>query len=266
VGLVCRETNLPAQKSCCTSKLSNSPPLAPSITNTKPINCHPNHRKQDNIFKGKAKRDKDRDTEKAEVGDCKEGSIIDWISIDKESVFSVLTYWFKTAIPLCCDSYACVCCGNAEFTFSELHQNMHCFCSSPISYPDFCPFNMLKFCISRRHSRLKIKNSESAKSGMCIKPNWENLKVFWNGWYISTIFELKEKVTTTRVTTTEGQLLFFFFHRKKVVEEAEQKVKKKKKRKVGVMIIPDKQGGVFDFQDTCVGEDSTVLSLEGSIS
>lgn len=50
------------------------------------------------------------------------------------------------------------------------------------------------------------------------------------------------------------------------MEEAEQKVKKKKKRKVGVMIIPDKQGGVFDFQDTCAGEDSTVLSLEGSIS
>ncbi len=51
------------------------------------------------------------------------------------------------------------------------------------------------------------------------------------------------------------------------MEEAEQKVKKKKKkRKVGVMMIPDKQGGVFDFQDTCVGEDSTVLSLEGSIS
>jgi hypothetical protein len=86
-------------------------------------------------------------------------------------------------------------------------------------------------------------------------------------WVIhSTVFELKEKVTRTRVTRTEGQLLFFFFNRKKVVEEAEQKVKKKKKRKVGVMIIPDKQGGVFDFQDTCVGEDSTVLSLEGSIS
>jgi hypothetical protein len=63
-------------------------------------------------------------------------------------------------------------------------------------------------------------------------------------------------------------LLFFFFHRKKVVEEAEQKVKKKKKKKkkIGVMMIPDKQGGVFDFQDTCVGEDSTVLSLAGSIS
>jgi hypothetical protein len=64
-------------------------------------------------------------------------------------------------------------------------------------------------------------------------------------------------------------LLFFFFHRKKVVEEAEQKVKKKKKKKkkkVGVTMIPDKQGGVFDFQDTCVGEDSTVLSLAGSIS
>ncbi len=54
------------------------------------------------------------------------------------------------------------------------------------------------------------------------------------------------------------------------MEEAEQKVKKKKKKKkkkkVGVMMIPDKQGGVFDFQDTCVGEDSTVLSLAGSIS
>jgi hypothetical protein len=62
-------------------------------------------------------------------------------------------------------------------------------------------------------------------------------------------------------------LLFFFFHRKKVVKEAEQKVKKKKKKKkVGVTMIPDKQGGVFDFQDTCVGEDSTVLSLAGSIS
>jgi hypothetical protein len=62
-------------------------------------------------------------------------------------------------------------------------------------------------------------------------------------------------------------LLFFFFHRKKVVEEAEQKVKKKKKKKkVGVMMIPDKQGGVLDFQDTCVGEDSTVLSHAGSIS
>ncbi len=51
------------------------------------------------------------------------------------------------------------------------------------------------------------------------------------------------------------------------MEEAEQKVKKKKKKKkVGVMMIPDKQGGVLDFQDTCVGEDSTVLSHAGSIS
>ncbi len=47
------------------------------------------------------------------------------------------------------------------------------------------------------------------------------------------------------------------------MEKAEPKVKKKK---VGVMMIPDKQGGVFDFQDTCAGEDSTVLSLAGSIS
>ncbi len=50
------------------------------------------------------------------------------------------------------------------------------------------------------------------------------------------------------------------------MEEVEQKVKKKKKKKVGVMMIPDKQGGVFDFQDTYAGEDSTVLSPAGSIS
>jgi hypothetical protein len=81
------------------------------------------------------------------------------------------------------------------------------------------------------------------------------------------VIQLKEKVTRTRVVSKQkDNCYFFFFHRKKVVEEVEQKVKKKKKKKVGVMMIPDKQGGVFDFQDTYAGEDSTVLSPAGSIS